>query len=108
MLAEQNEFIDNASSTVYQLSQEESIRLQCEAREDYYRRQRSFQHHMDRQEEMINSQQEKIDFQQKEIATQQKEIASQQKEIATQKEEIDSLRKQLNEALRILHSLQEK
>ena len=101
MLAEQNEFIDNASSTVYQLSQEESIRLQCEAREDYYRRQRSVQHHMDRQEEMINSQQEKIDFQQKEIATQQKEIAS-------QKEEIDSLRKQLNEALRILHSLQEK
>ena len=87
MLAEQNEFIANASSTVYQLSQEETIRLQCEAREDYYRRQRSVQHHMDKQEAVINSQQEKIDSQQKEI---------------------DSLEKQLNEALKLLHSLQGK
>ena len=87
MLAEQNEFIANASSTVYQLSQEESIRLQCEAREDYYRRQRSVQHHMDKQEAVINSQQKKIDSQQKEI---------------------DSLEKQLNEALKLLHSLQGK
>lgn len=53
MLAEQNEFIANASSTVYQLSQEETIRLQCEAREDYYRRQRSVQHYMDKQKEII-------------------------------------------------------
>ena len=87
MLAEQNEFIANASSTVYQLSQEETIRLQCEAREDYYRRQRSVQHHMDKQEAVINSQQKKIDSQQKEI---------------------DSLEKQLNEALKLLHSLQGK
>lgn len=39
MLSQKDEFINDASSTVYQLSQEEKIRLQCEAREDYYRRQ---------------------------------------------------------------------
>ncbi len=39
MLAANNEYIQEASNTVYQLSQEESIYWQCRAREDYYRRQ---------------------------------------------------------------------
>ena len=38
MLAEKDDTIKDASNTIYQLSQEEKIRLQCEAREDYYRR----------------------------------------------------------------------
>ena len=37
MLAKDNNYISDAASTVYRLSQEEMIRLQCEAREDYYR-----------------------------------------------------------------------
>jgi len=40
-LAQNNKYISEASETIYQLTQEERIRLQCEAREDYYRRQRS-------------------------------------------------------------------
>ena len=40
MLAQDNEYIRQASETIYQLSQEEAIRQQCEAREDYYRRQK--------------------------------------------------------------------
>lgn len=39
MLAKNNDYISDAASTVYRLSQEEMIRLQCEAREDYYRTQ---------------------------------------------------------------------
>lgn len=35
MLAEKNESISEAAETVYKLSQDEMIRLQCEAREDY-------------------------------------------------------------------------
>ena len=38
MLAQKDDYIKEASDTIYQLSQEEKIRLQCEAREDYYRR----------------------------------------------------------------------
>ena len=38
MLAQKDDYIKDASDTIYQLSQEEKIRLQCEAREDYYRR----------------------------------------------------------------------
>ena len=38
MLAQKDDCIRDASDTIYQLSQEEEIRLQCEAREDYHRR----------------------------------------------------------------------
>lgn len=49
MLASKNIFIQEASETIYKLSQKENIRLQCEAREDYYRRQRSVQLMMEEQ-----------------------------------------------------------
>jgi hypothetical protein len=38
MLAKNNEYLKEATETVYELSQEEQIRIQCEAREDYNRR----------------------------------------------------------------------
>ena len=55
MIAKQDEFINEACSTIYQLSQEESIRLQCEAREDFYRRQRSVQSMLDANKSKIES-----------------------------------------------------
>lgn len=90
MLAEHDEIIANASSTIYQLSQDEMIRLQCEAREDYYRRQRSVQHQMDEKNEVIDSQRETIEFQEKKIASQEKMIVSQEKKIASQEKKIES------------------
>ena len=38
MLSQNNEYLKEASETVYHLTQEEKVRLQCQAREDYYRR----------------------------------------------------------------------
>lgn len=55
MIAKQDEFINEACSTIYQLSQEETIRLQCEAREDFYRRQRSVQSMLDAKISKIES-----------------------------------------------------
>lgn len=53
MLAKDNEYIADASDTIYKLSQEERIRMECEAREDYYRRQRGIQCMLDTQAEAI-------------------------------------------------------
>lgn len=39
-LTENNEYLKEATETIDQLSPEEEIRQQCEAREDYYRRMR--------------------------------------------------------------------
>lgn len=53
MLAQKNDFINDASNTIYQLTQEEKIRLQCEAREDYYRRQNYVEEEFARKEAAI-------------------------------------------------------
>lgn len=49
MLAQKNEYLQEASATVYKLTQEEEIRLQCEAREDYYRRMHGIQRKFEQQ-----------------------------------------------------------
>ena len=65
MLAKKNEAIAEAVETVYKLSEEEMIRLQCEAREDYYRRQRDAEILRERQErEMQETQQQMQEAQQ--------------------------------------------
>ncbi len=38
MVAAKNQMIDDAATTIYQLTADERIRQQCEAREDYLRR----------------------------------------------------------------------
>lgn len=43
MLAEKNEFLNDASETIYQLSADEKIREQCWAREEYNRIERTVQ-----------------------------------------------------------------
>ena len=42
MLAENNEYLKEATETVYEISQEEHIRMQSEALEDYNRRMLAF------------------------------------------------------------------
>ena len=56
MLAEKNTYIAEAAATLYELNQDEKIRIQCEAREDYYRRQASIQYEMDTRNAMIAEQ----------------------------------------------------
>ncbi len=55
MLARNNDNIKEASTTVYQLSQEERIRMECEAREDYYRTQRGIQKKLEQSAAQIES-----------------------------------------------------
>ena len=47
MLAQKNEYLQEASETVYKLTQEEEI--QCEAREYYYRRMHGIQRKFEQQ-----------------------------------------------------------
>lgn len=56
MLAKKNEYIDEAANTIYQLTQEEKIRMQCEAREDYYRTQLGWQRMLAEQRKMLEEQ----------------------------------------------------
>lgn len=70
MLASKNKYIQEASETIYKLSQTEKIRLQCEAREDYYRRQKSLQLLREQQLAEIERQNSEIERQNSEIEKQ--------------------------------------
>lgn len=99
MLAKQNDFIDDAASTIYQLTQEEQIRLQCIAREDYYKRQRTVHALMEQKEAAIKEQQDTINEQHasiKRLSTEndllQNEINDLKQKLAAAKEQLDSHR----------------
>ncbi|MCM1044621.1 MAG: Rpn family recombination-promoting nuclease/putative transposase [Candidatus Gastranaerophilales bacterium] len=85
MLARQNEYIRDASETIYRLSQEEKLRMQCEAREDYYRRQRKIEKRLAEQEETIEQQKEQLEKRDETIG-QQEETISRQEEQLSEKE----------------------
>ena len=113
MIAKQDEFINEACATVYQLSQEEMIRLQCEAREDFFRRQRSVQHMMENQEKKMENQKKTIENQNMTIENQNMTINeltgainSMQSEMDSLKTENASLQKQLCDVLKLLNSIQ--
>lgn len=77
MLAENNSYIAEASATVYKLSQDEKIRLQCEAREDYYRHQASIQYEMDKRNAMLEETNAKLEERNAEIKKQDARIEAQ-------------------------------
>ena len=87
MLAENNEYIRQASETVYQLTKEEAIRQQCEAREDYYRRQRGLN-------DMLQSQASKIREQTGTIEKQADAINQLSAQIASLQKELNSIKQQ--------------
>ena len=60
MIAAQDTGISAAAATIYQLSEDERIRQECEAREDYLKRERGM-------EKIIEKQKKEIDDQKKEI-----------------------------------------
>ena len=78
MLAQKDDTIKEASNTIYQLSQEEKIRLQCEAREDYYRR----ECRMARQHEEINDLEARIAKKDAQIADMQDTVSEKDAQIA--------------------------
>ena len=75
MLAEKNEAIDDAATTVYQLSEDERIRLQCQAREDYERDQRTVQHYIEMQAKALEEQTKAFEEQTKAFEEQTKALA---------------------------------
>ena len=109
MLAQDNEYIRQASETIYQLSQEEAIRQQCEAREDYYRRQKGINDELEEKTNLLkkkdktinklSSQNEILSSQNKELSSQNKALSSQNETLSSQNEalanEVEMLRAQL-------------
>ncbi|MBD5457607.1 MAG: Rpn family recombination-promoting nuclease/putative transposase [Lachnospiraceae bacterium] len=97
MLAENNSYIAEAASTIYELSQDEKIRLQCEAREDHYRRQASVQYEIDMQNAMLEEQKTRIEEQNAAIEEQDTRIEAQNTKIEEQNTKIEEQNARIEE-----------
>ena len=69
MLAKQDTNIAAAATTIYQLSEDERFRQQCEAREDYELRQRSWENRVLRLTNEIEAKDEALTAKDEEIAS---------------------------------------
>ncbi|MBO6298159.1 MAG: PD-(D/E)XK nuclease family transposase, partial [Lachnospiraceae bacterium] len=84
MVAAKNRMIDDAATTIYQLTADERIRQQCEAREDYLRRQRGIQEMLEEQKNQLEEQKSQLEAQGRQIAEQRKIIEELQKKLRTE------------------------
>ena len=75
MLAENNEYMKEVSDTVYHLTQEEGIRQQCEARQDYYRTMNGINDLLQEQDKTIAAQKIALDEKDALIASLQAQLA---------------------------------
>ncbi len=82
MLAKNNQYIKDAVATVRQLTQEEKIRQQCEAREDYYRRTAGREKRLKKVTGERDELKEELSQKEAEIAKKDDEIAKNHAEIA--------------------------
>ena len=60
MIAKKNEYMEEASKTIFQLSVDEQIRKRCRDREEYYDDIRSYQHAIEKKDATIQELQEQI------------------------------------------------
>ncbi len=88
MLAENNRYIEDAVATVRQLTQEEKIRQQCEAREDYYRRTAGREKRLKQVTGERDELKEQLSLKETEIAKNYVEIAKKDADIAKKAAEI--------------------
>ena len=97
MLASNNTMIENAAETIYRLSADEAIREQCEAREDYYRLQRTIQKEIDQQKSQIDEQKTQIDEQKTQIDEQKTQINRQQSQLEQQQTQLEQQQTQIEQ-----------
>ena len=79
MLSQNNEYLKETSETVCHLTQEEKVRLQCQTREDYYRRMNGIQEKFEHKAEEIQSDAEIAELKQQ-IAALKKELEAKSRE----------------------------
>ncbi|MCM1213160.1 MAG: Rpn family recombination-promoting nuclease/putative transposase [Lachnospiraceae bacterium] len=88
MLAQKDDLINDASNTIYQLTREEKIRLQCEAREDYYRRQNYVEEEFSRKEAALADKDAELAEKDAQIADKDAQIADKDAQIADKNAQI--------------------
>ena len=97
MIAEKNSCFQDASETLLQLTTDERIREQCEARHAYEVRQRYTERKMANLEEQLASKEEQLAASQEQLAASQEQLAESNAENARLRAELERLKKKSTE-----------
>lgn len=95
MLAQNNDYFKEAAETVYCLSREEEIRLQCEAREDYYRSINGMNRMIRERDDKISEQKAQLSQKDAQLSEKDAQISEKDAQISEQKALIAALQAQL-------------
>ena len=107
MISQENEFMQEATKTLYELNADETIRQQCLARRDYYRTQNSYKKLIDEQAKELDEKSEKIDKLEERVDEQAKELDEKSEKIDEQAEKIEEQARELEEQKQLILKLQE-
>jgi chromosome segregation ATPase len=111
MLAEKDPYIKEAAAGVYRLTQEDKIRQQCEAREDYYRGHRSLERTLEKvtaerdllasENQKVTAEKEKVTAEKDKVTAEKELLASENQKVTAEKEllasEVEQLQARIKE-----------
>ncbi len=97
MVAAKNQMIDDAATTIYQLTADERIRQQCEAREDYLRRQRGIQQMLEEQKNQLEEQKNQLEAQKSQLEAQGRQLTEKDRQLTEKEQQIAEQRKIIEE-----------
>ncbi|MBQ9118777.1 MAG: Rpn family recombination-promoting nuclease/putative transposase [Lachnospiraceae bacterium] len=98
MLAQNNEYIQEATNTMYMLSEEERIRQQCEAREEYYRLQR-YHKYKEEQAKQLEIHCAELENHCEQLESHCEQLENQREQLENQREQLESHCEQLQAQL---------
>ena len=97
MLAQNNNYFKEASETVYELTQEEQIRQQCLAREDYNRTMKGIENNFATQKHEISTLKKNLADANQQISEQSQQLSEKDQQLSDYQQHIQALEAQLAE-----------
>ncbi|MBO6299221.1 MAG: hypothetical protein J6N53_10280 [Lachnospiraceae bacterium] len=97
MVAAKNQMIDDAATTIYQLTADERIRQQCEAREDYLRRQSGIQEMLEEQKNQLEEQKNQLKVQKSQLEAQGRQLTEKDQQLTEKDRQLTEKDQQLTE-----------
>ncbi|MDE5951273.1 MAG: hypothetical protein K2H12_06830 [Acetatifactor sp.] len=76
MLAEKNPILEDAVVTMYEMSAEDAIREQCQAREDYYRTMNTFKTQLQQKDQQLEEKDQQLEEKDATIAELRQQLAA--------------------------------
>ena len=106
MIAEKNQYMNEAAAEIYMRNSDENIREQCLAREEYWKHERWVRNQMEEKDRTIADQEQTITDQKQTIIDQEQRITDQEQTITDREQTIADQKQMIADQNRMIEELQ--